>query len=64
MTMNLECTFLLGSGIGRYSTSTTLHAENGKTLVLDEIIAGSSAEPENKVMKNALVVLITPHILK
>ena len=46
MTMSLECTFLLGSGsIGKYSTATYLHAKNCKTLAIDEIIAGSSAEP-------------------
>ena len=65
MTTNLNCTFFLGPGvISRYNTSTSLHAKNGKTLVIDEIIAGSSAEPENKATKTALVVLITPHILK
>ena len=65
MSMDLDSNFLLAQGtIGKYSTRTILHAKNGKTLVIDEIIAGSSAEPENKTTKTALVVLITPHILK
>jgi hypothetical protein len=65
MRTDFNCTFLLGpDSIGKYNTVTFLHAKNGKTLVIDEIIAGSSVEPETKVTKIALVVLITPHILK
>jgi len=48
----------------QYSLGTQLSISDGKTLVIDDVMSVRKSGEEEETSKTALVILITPHILR